>query len=365
MEKTKVVCPVCKSEFEIPEHQSVTIGVTIAKDSGLGTVCPKVAKQGVPPTDKRKMKADEKIAALKAAGVDVSNLFSMKGADGMETIARLSGGNLSIVPDDDEIFLKIMGSGTIPNRRLFRRWILKQMFDLLSPVYAKSNCNVHEGIRRKGLKYSWRMVTEEMRVQSKLFKNDLEAFSARNRWFNKEVIVNMGEDYMKALKKHIAKQKPRMCKGVKYIRLHRKNIFLCDVDKRVYQPLQSLIDRISASVFPRDVYEATRRLARFVVDTWACYDSPVSASFIDAYKGAGAYYSMRNLIMFHDCRVKDCNAWLSQQDSLGRLEMEASKNKHKGWWLLGMLKQLISDNNIDISKKRAEWRSKWISKHNK
>ena len=70
------------------------------------------------------MKASEKLAALKAAGINVSNLFSMAGVTGEETIARVEGGKLTIVPDDDPIFSAIMGNGTIPNNRLFRRWVM-------------------------------------------------------------------------------------------------------------------------------------------------------------------------------------------------------------------------------------------------
>lgn len=36
--ETKVVCPKCGAEMKIQENESLTIGISIGKDSGLGTV---------------------------------------------------------------------------------------------------------------------------------------------------------------------------------------------------------------------------------------------------------------------------------------------------------------------------------------
>ena len=63
--QTRVVCPICKTSFAIPEHQSIGCGIAIGKDSNLGTIY-------LTPEDKR-------LDALKAAGIDVSNF--MKAAD--------------------------------------------------------------------------------------------------------------------------------------------------------------------------------------------------------------------------------------------------------------------------------------------
>ena len=78
--ETKIVCPQCGAEFAIPEHEHISIGIAIGKDSGLGTICPTVVGQSPEPISKPKsqMKAEAKLAALKDAGVDVSNLFAMR-----------------------------------------------------------------------------------------------------------------------------------------------------------------------------------------------------------------------------------------------------------------------------------------------
>lgn len=126
MSKTKIVCPNCGAEFAIPATTHVALGVVLGADSNLGTIHPEVVgqssdfrcadthcntRQPITSTS-RNMKAEAKIEALRAAGVNVENLFSMKGANGQETIARLVNGNLEIVKDDDPIFAAILNGGT-------------------------------------------------------------------------------------------------------------------------------------------------------------------------------------------------------------------------------------------------------------
>ena len=128
--ETKIVCPQCGAEFAIPEHEHLSIGIAIGKDSGLGIVCPAVVGQSSEPIAKPKsqMKAEAKLAALKDAGVDVANLFAMKGTTGEEMIVRLQNGAISPVDEADPIFNASKTRGTVPNRRLFRRWITLRYF---------------------------------------------------------------------------------------------------------------------------------------------------------------------------------------------------------------------------------------------
>lgn len=68
----------------------------------INVVCPNC---GVNLTIEKKpvASAKERIEALKNAGVDVSNLFAMTGANGGDFIAIHLHGNLEILSDDDPI----------------------------------------------------------------------------------------------------------------------------------------------------------------------------------------------------------------------------------------------------------------------
>lgn len=81
---------------------------------------------------------------------------------------------------------------------------------------------------------------------------------------------------------------------------------------------------------------------------------------MDAYKGAGAFFTMQNLIRFHSCTaVNDRGRRLDKYQSLAFLSAKAEEYKNgEGWRLLAVLKKMLADNNINIKKKMAAWRKK-------
>ncbi|MGN0043771.1 hypothetical protein [Alistipes indistinctus] len=80
-------------------------------------------------------------------------------------------------------------------------------------------------------------------------------------------------------------------------------------------------------------------------------------AWIDAYKGAGAFYTMQNLIRFHGCTlIDDRGKHLNKERSLFFLSLQADRNKNGGGWrMLAMFKKMLDDNGIDIQKKMKEW----------
>lgn len=367
MSKTKIVCPNCGAEFAIPETTHVSLGVVIGADSNLGIIHPEVVGQSadfhctdancanhrpITPTPKN-MKAEEKIEALRKAGVNVNNLFSMKGATGQETIARLVDGNLEIVNDDDPIFAAILNGGTVPNSQLFRRWVMAQVFHMLATG------NFVGTLQNKGYAYQWKMILDELEAQSKMWTHgDSENFAQRNRYFNKERVFLIARDYIGQLTGHIGLLRRHLCKRIPYIKLKGKNIFCIDIMPKVISPLEIAAYRINDASTPKELFERTRKFYQLVRSTWINYDIPMSQIFKDSYKGAGAYFTMRNMILFHNCRFRVNNHYITQKQSLDMLESKAKEYTTEGWRLFGLMKKLIDDNNINIEKKMREWKKK-------
>lgn len=356
MNKTKIVCPNCGTEFAIPETTHFAFGLVVGQDSNLGTIYPEVAEQkqtnNVKPSNKRIMNAEAKLEALKAAGVNVDNLFSMKGGNGQETIARLVNGSLEIVEDNDPIFRSILNSGTVNNPQLFRRWVMSQVFHMLATG------NFIQALTNKGYQYQWKMVVDELEAQAKMYeRGDMENFTMRNLYFNQERVHQMAKDYISLLQERISKLPQKRCKGVFYIRLSGKNIFKSDVPSKVFQPLNNAAFNIYKAKTPIELCYATKHFANLAKKTWMEWGTPMSAAFKDSYKGAGAYFTMRNLILFHGAKFRSGNGrFSSQQQSLDRIEKQAEEYKNEGWKLFGVMKQLIKDSNINIKQKIAEWR---------
>jgi histidinol phosphatase-like PHP family hydrolase len=328
MKQLKFECPECGTEFTLTANQP---------------------------------KAKERIEALKKAGVDVSELFAMQSADGLEFIASKRDGVISILKEDDPIFQAIIIQGTIPNRQLFRRWVMAQMFRIIyisTRTYgAYKPIGVSEVIRSMGYEYQWKMLNNELYAQHKMMQNgDVDNFRDRNRWFNKKVVLDMAKDYIEKLKKRFEELKLRKCKGIPYKRINGQNIFVDDFDKKVIRPLLLAVHKIQHA---ENAYELWRAVQEFnkrrIKMHW---EAPQSAVWLDAYKGAGAFFTMQNMIRFHNCVIVDDNGKaLSKNTSLAFLNKKAKLYENReGWRLIGLLKKMLDDNNIDVAAKISEWR---------
>lgn len=356
---TKVLCPGCGTEFAIAKNEFTTVATVIGQDSDLGAIFPAVVgKKAVPA--KLPEKAEERIEALRNAGVDVSCLFAMRGSNGGECIASNKGGKLVVLDDNDPLFDIIISQGTVPNRRLFRRWVMAQMFHMMSytPYRSKEPLGVTEMIHRLGYEYQWKMLMNELYAQMKMENKDPESFIERNRWFNASVVEAMARDYTIQLKERVDALKVRKCKGIPYKRISGRNIFVSDLVIKLYYPLDMAMARIRQAKNAAQLYNAARIFNNLRIKM--TFDTPQSKAWVDAYKGSGAYFTMQNLIRFHGCvAYDDGENRLDKTQSLDFIRIKAMMYANgEGWRLLAVLKKMLNDNNIDIKKKMATWRKK-------
>lgn len=356
---TKVLCPGCGTEFAIAKNEFTTVATVIGEDSGLGVIFPAVVEKKAAPA-KLPEKAEERIEALRNAGVDVSCLFAMRGANGGECIASNKGGKLVVLDDNDPLFDIIISQGTVPNRRLFRRWVMAQMFHMMSytPYRSKEPLGVTEMIHRLGYEYQWKMLMNELYAQMKMENKDPESFIERNRWFNASVVEAMARDYRIQLKERVDALKVRKCKGIPYKRISGRNIFVSDLVIKLYYPLDMAMARIRQAKNAAQLYNAAKNFNDLRIKMSS--NTPQSKAWIDAYKGSGAYFTMQNLIRFHGCvAYDDGENRLDKTQSLDFIRIKAMMYANgEGWRLLAVLKKMLNDNNIDIKKKMATWRKK-------
>ena len=327
--ETKVQCPLCGTKLAITKNEKTTVATVVSESPGSVAVYQAVAGQGV--SNNLPKTAKGRIEALKKAGKDVSNLFAMQGAFGGECIASNKNGILSILDDNDPIFDCIIEQGTVSNRRLYRRWVMGQMFHMMSysPSRSKEPLGFTSMIHRLGYSYQWKMLINELHAQMKMEGKDAVNFSDRNRWFNAQVVTAMANDYIVSLKKRVDALKVRNCKGIPYKRISNRNIFVSDLEGKLFYPLSVALQRIN----------------------WAKNASQL-------YKGSGAFFTMQNLIRFHDCvAFDDSENRLDKYQSLSFVSNKAEAYKNgQGWRLFAVLKKMLDDNNINIKKKIAEWR---------
>ena len=311
----------------------------------------------------KKTKAQMRLEALKAAGVDVSKYFPL----GDDKLIKIENG--AAVPVDmddatiDAVGKQIVDGGYVSNWKLFRRWVMSQMFHMLRDM-DKNGRTFNEVLQHKGYEYQWRMLENELYAQMKMCEHkDYENVKARNRWFNGLVAHDMAIDYIDdkciyTTKKdkygNVKKTYKHTCKGNPYIRLQHENIFVSDLDRKVYNHLRDLANKIGAVPTYKELYDAVREFNK--KRKHLAWDTKQADAFITAYKGSGSYYTMRNLIMFHGARFLKNGRKMSETNSLKEIESKANLYDDEGWRMLGVLKQLIKDNNISVQGKILEWK---------
>lgn len=309
-------------------------------------------------------KAEMRIAALKAKGIDTSRYFPL----GQDSVVKIEDGVAVPIAMQDEVEKKLVEGGYINHYTLFRRWVMSQMFHMLRKQ-ERDRSNFTALIQNHGYEYSWRVVERELNAQAKMSKHgDNESFDARNRWFNNETVAEMARHYIETLKQYIDdnltyrmrkdgfRTWKHTCNGIPYVRFCGKNIFVKDLDKKVFLPLENVVSKIKYAGDSRDLYEAVVKFNSLRKKMKG--STKMSQWFINSYKGSGAYFTCKNLIMFHCATFRNNGKYMGQKKSLKYLEDKANEysNNNEAWRMMGVLKQLISDSGISISKKIDEWK---------
>lgn len=293
-------------------------------------------------------KARQRIEALKKAGIDTSSYLTL----GDDTVLRVTDGSAAVVTDDDPVFRAIGEGGYISHYRLFRRWVMAQMFRMLRACEG-GRSNLTQEIQRHGYEYSWRMLRDELHAQERMAAHaDAECFKERNAWFNGRTAHAMALHYTDVLRGRVSELTVRKCKGRPYVTIHGEHVFTDELWQKVYEPL----DRAAAAIARASTPEA---LAHSV----AAFDrlrkplpphAKMCKEFIQAYKGAGAYFTCKNLILFHGARF----AGTTEKESVAMLTRCAAAHSAAGYGhrSIGLMKQLIAESGISVSGKLAGWR---------
>ncbi len=202
------------------------------------------------------------------------------------------------------------------------------------------------------------MLMNELYAQMKMEGRDPANFADRNRWFNVGVVEAMAKDYIKALRKRVDALPVKRCKNIPYKRVAGRDIFVSDLQSKLYSPLHLAAMRISHARDAAQLYKAAKAFNE--VRLKMAWDTPQSKEWVDAYKGSGAFFTMQNLIRFHNCVLSDdMGRRMDKHRSLAFLSVRAEDYKvGEGWRLLALLKKMLADNKIDIKRKMSEWRRK-------
>lgn len=316
---------------------------------------------------------ENRMETLKAANIGTGKYFSVALPEGLKpgstiniTISEdgtpivvdpVEQKTKELTPDEADFVNEIFNDGYVRNTRLHRRWVMAQMFRMLnyrSSITGKSGYDAYLN-ERYDYMYQFEMMLEEIRVLGKLYHRDTEAFYERSLFFTPEVIVYTCEDYMQKLRKYVDRLKIRKCKGIPYKRIFGQNIFLDDINRKIFEPQMRNLLRV------KDAAESTAHrynnlywsLRHFCNQMYKLpYDTPKCKEWKDAFKGEGSYYTLMNLIKFHKCNIcideNDSVKWLSLRNSIEYVIDAAKQYKGEYYRLFAILKKVIKDNEFDF-----------------
>lgn len=257
---TEVRCPNCGTSFKLAKDDNVTTQL----HDGISYL--------IPETIRNENKMSQRMEALKIAGVDVEKL---------QKLMSLNTSLKEIFNEDDPILEEIYKGGFIKNPELFRRWITAQSFR-----FIKDPSGWTAAVRKRhDLSYVFRQTRSELWLLLKLSRKGLH--NDRRFWF-------FTLEDMKAI----------------FIDLAKFNKYFYDLNKR-----HEAIERFKNA----NSYESLLEIMNHYRWGFSKKDSFRPRNWLNCYKGAGAYYTLQNLIRTHGLvlpNCKDMNESLEKVESL-------------------------------------------------
>jgi uncharacterized Zn finger protein (UPF0148 family) len=250
MNKTEVLCPNCGTSFKVCDCVNSKTPVSELKDGKYYLVPETIRNENV-------SKSDERMKALKEASIDVSKLQSL-----MQTDSNIK----EIFSDpDDKILTELSKGGFIKNPELFRRWICAQTFRLLRDPKGWT----HAVRERYNITYVFKQTKRELELLLKLERKGLKGKDVRFEFFT---LDDMKEIFMQ----------------------------LTCYNHYCASGWNNIRERINNAKSYRQLYE--------VIDStkWHVHGTNIPQRCLNCFKGAGAYYTLQNIIRTHGMILLNC-----------------------------------------------------------
>lgn len=298
------------------------------------------------------MNKNERMNKLNAMGINTDNYFNVTLGNGTQVhIIVDENGNPTRV--DDPIYKQIIEDGYVRNTKLHRRFVMAQMFQALNYVsWDRQRRGYNEWLKNHGIKYAFDMMLEEIRVLAKLEVRDEETFNERSSFFTKGVIIETMKDYIEKLKAQIASQKTYKCKGIPYKKVKGRDIFEADLDKKIYAPMRNDVLKVGYARSYVEIYKIVSEFQnKMIMLPWR---TTHCKAWADAFKGEGAFYTLKNLVMFHNCGIEVNGHMVYGAAAVSVLNKKLVEYKGEGWRMFALMKKVIADNNFDFGARMNE-----------
>lgn len=256
--------------------------------------------------------------------------------------------------DKDPIEESIRNDGYIENNHLYRRWVMAQMLRHFRNEKDPAAFD-HYFISGKPYKYAWETTLNEMKAMKHLHGAEL---IKRERFFNLEVVKEMANEYHEQVKRCIAKlprkRKVKNREVVYYSKIpYGKEIKRYPWDKEFWTSIKEAVNKINEA---NTYWQMQKAVENFMATCPMHLKMPKPNAWKNAFKGAGAYYTMDNMIKFHHCHwmLKSHYLMLPLSASLAELEKAVEETKGEYYRLYAMMCDFVAYNHFDFDQRMKE-----------
>lgn len=256
--------------------------------------------------------------------------------------------------DKDPIEESIRNDGYIENNHLYRRWVMAQMLRHFRNEKDPAAFD-HYFISGKPYKYAWETTLNEMKAMKHLRGEEL---IKRERFFNLEVVKEMAKEYHEQLRRCVAKLPKKWTvkngKWAYYSKIpYGKEIKRSPKDKEFWASITEAVNKINEA---NTYWQMQKAVENFMATCPMHLKMPKPNAWKNAFKGAGAYYTMDNMIKFHHCHwmLKSRYLMLPLSASLAELEKAVEETKGEYYRLYAMMCDFVAYNHFDFDQRMKE-----------
>lgn len=254
----------------------------------------------------------------------------------------------------DPVEESIRNDGYIETIHLYRRWVMAQMLRHFRNEKDPAAFD-HYFVSGKPYKYAWETTLNEMKAMKHLQGEEL---IKRERFFNLEVVKEMANEYNEQVKNYIAKLPKKWTvkngKWAYYSKIpYGKEIKRSPKDKEFWASITEAVNKINEA---NTYWQMQKAVENFMATCPMHLKMPKPNAWKNAFKGAGAYYTMDNMIKFHNCHwmLKSHYLMLPLSASLAELEKAVEETKGEYYRLYAMMCDFVAYNHFDFDKRMKE-----------
>lgn len=305
-------------------------------------------------------RVENRMNAMNANGIDTGKYFSLKLStdmlDGKKIVLSSKGNDIYI----KQIMNEIESGGYIANDHMFRKWICAQMLRNLREI--KRGCyNSYDDLMKTRF-YSIKSILRVMNNEANAIANmqrdgDVLAANERAEFWSPYMIMmtyhylilDLGNAINNA-KEHIQNRNKLHLEQKVYIKIGTHEIYKTEAIED-YNRLINITREIEScnGNYKQIMFIMERLNGILLKPAYNKVEFKVPVPFRNAYKGAGAYYTLQNLVLFHNCEVTNYETAEVLRGTEAWDYIKANYLCGEAYKIFALMKRVIETNHVTLA----------------